>query len=73
MVDTSSGMQENRLQVKKLEFCGEARPTYFQRPTNGHSSPGIKCPESLCSRVTDLIDAGAPRYLMHEAKWSSIP
>eukprot|EP00959_Pyramimonas_sp_CCMP1952_P334588 7006751-Pyramimonas_sp.AAC.2 len=39
-------------------------------PSSGHSSPGIKCPES---RVTDLIEAGAPRYFIHGTQWRHIP
>eukprot|EP00959_Pyramimonas_sp_CCMP1952_P074317 1552961-Pyramimonas_sp.AAC.1 len=60
MVDANSGMQMNRSLVEKLKFRGEARSTYFLRPSNGHSSPDISCPEALYSRVTDLMEAGAP-------------
>eukprot|EP00959_Pyramimonas_sp_CCMP1952_P395227 8281004-Pyramimonas_sp.AAC.2 len=61
MVDASSGMQKNRLQVKKLKFCGGARLAYLLRPSSGHSGPGVECPELLCSRVTELDEARVPR------------
>eukprot|EP00959_Pyramimonas_sp_CCMP1952_P107929 2256692-Pyramimonas_sp.AAC.1 len=67
-VDNRTGVQKNRLQVKKIEFCGEARPTFFLRPSNGRSSPGVRCPESVHSRVTALAEAGAPRYFIHGTK-----
>eukprot|EP00959_Pyramimonas_sp_CCMP1952_P286443 5989654-Pyramimonas_sp.AAC.1 len=35
LVDAKSCMQKNRPQMKKLEFCGEARPTYFCGPAMG--------------------------------------
>eukprot|EP00959_Pyramimonas_sp_CCMP1952_P189088 3955055-Pyramimonas_sp.AAC.1 len=63
----------SRPQMKKLTFRGEARPTYYLRPSNGRSSPGIRCPESLRSRVADLNEAGAPRCFIHGATWANIP
>eukprot|EP00959_Pyramimonas_sp_CCMP1952_P373384 7819520-Pyramimonas_sp.AAC.1 len=50
MVDRNAGMQKNRLQVKKTILRGITCPTYNLRPSNGHSSPGIRHPESLYSR-----------------------
>eukprot|EP00959_Pyramimonas_sp_CCMP1952_P072240 1508777-Pyramimonas_sp.AAC.1 len=72
MVD-NTGMQKNRLQLKKCQCASEARETYFIRSSNGHSSPGIKCPESLYMRITDLIVPGAPGYFIHGTQWASIP
>eukprot|EP00959_Pyramimonas_sp_CCMP1952_P110271 2307197-Pyramimonas_sp.AAC.1 len=68
-----SGVQKDRLQVKKSTFTGESHPTYFLRPSNGHSSPGIKCPESLYKRLADLTLPGAPCYFIHGTKWFNIP
>eukprot|EP00959_Pyramimonas_sp_CCMP1952_P088716 1856299-Pyramimonas_sp.AAC.1 len=44
-----AGMQKNRLQLKKCHYASEAREAHFIRPSNGHSSPGIKCTSLLCS------------------------
>eukprot|EP00959_Pyramimonas_sp_CCMP1952_P351382 7362342-Pyramimonas_sp.AAC.1 len=66
-------MEKHRLQFKKFTFSGEARPTYFLRPCNGRGSPGIECPESLCSRVTDLHELGAPHDFIHGTQWVNIP
>eukprot|EP00959_Pyramimonas_sp_CCMP1952_P356379 7463417-Pyramimonas_sp.AAC.1 len=49
------------------------RTRHFIRPSNGHSSPGIKCLESLCMRITDLIMPGAPCYFIHGIQWENIP
>eukprot|EP00959_Pyramimonas_sp_CCMP1952_P304771 6378590-Pyramimonas_sp.AAC.1 len=57
-------MQKHRLQQNALKFPGESHPTYFLRPNNGHRSPGIKCPGSFCSRMTDVTAPGAPCYFM---------
>eukprot|EP00959_Pyramimonas_sp_CCMP1952_P109966 2300257-Pyramimonas_sp.AAC.1 len=57
-------MQENRLQVKKLELCGGTRPTYYLRSSNGHSCPGMRCPESLYSS-SDTPDGGGITPLFH--------
>eukprot|EP00959_Pyramimonas_sp_CCMP1952_P136322 2852569-Pyramimonas_sp.AAC.1 len=46
---------------------------YFIRPTNGHSSPGIKCPESLYMEITGLSAPGAPRYFIHGTQWENLP
>eukprot|EP00959_Pyramimonas_sp_CCMP1952_P450279 9428128-Pyramimonas_sp.AAC.1 len=61
----NAGMQKNRLQAQKCKFATETHPTYFLRPSNGRSGPGIKCPESLCMRITDLTTPGAPCYSIH--------
>eukprot|EP00959_Pyramimonas_sp_CCMP1952_P273145 5709392-Pyramimonas_sp.AAC.1 len=47
---------------EKLNFCGGACPTYYLRPSNGRSSPGFGCPESLCSRVRLDGVGSAPLY-----------
>eukprot|EP00959_Pyramimonas_sp_CCMP1952_P083881 1754412-Pyramimonas_sp.AAC.1 len=47
--------------------------TYFIRPSNGHSSLGIRCPESLYMRITDLSEPGVPRYFNHGTQWEHIP
>eukprot|EP00959_Pyramimonas_sp_CCMP1952_P237450 4962450-Pyramimonas_sp.AAC.1 len=47
-------------------------PDLLLRPSNGRCSPGIKCPESLYSRVTDLHEPGARRYFKHGTKWANI-
>eukprot|EP00959_Pyramimonas_sp_CCMP1952_P420577 8810000-Pyramimonas_sp.AAC.1 len=67
----NSGMKNNRNQVKKHHLCGETSPTISRGPTR--SSPGIKCPESLYSRVTNLSEQGAPCHFMHGTQWTSIP
>eukprot|EP00959_Pyramimonas_sp_CCMP1952_P448005 9381003-Pyramimonas_sp.AAC.1 len=41
-----AGMQSNRLQLKTCKHASESHETYFIRPSNGHSSPRIKYPES---------------------------
>eukprot|EP00959_Pyramimonas_sp_CCMP1952_P435648 9122601-Pyramimonas_sp.AAC.1 len=46
MIDESV-MKKYRLQIKKMKYSDLTYDTYFIRPTNGHSSPGIKCPASL--------------------------
>eukprot|EP00959_Pyramimonas_sp_CCMP1952_P072663 1518279-Pyramimonas_sp.AAC.1 len=46
---------------------------YFIRPTHGHSSPGIKCPESLYMRIADLSAPGAPCYFIHGTQWENLP
>eukprot|EP00959_Pyramimonas_sp_CCMP1952_P254451 5314790-Pyramimonas_sp.AAC.1 len=66
-------MQKNRLQVKKPLLTGGSHPTYFLRPSNGPSSPGIRCPEPLCKRVTDQTSPGAPCYFIHVTAWVDIP
>eukprot|EP00959_Pyramimonas_sp_CCMP1952_P440136 9214524-Pyramimonas_sp.AAC.1 len=47
--------------------------TYFIRPSNGHRSPGIRCPESLYMRITDLSAPGAPRHFIRGTEWENIP
>eukprot|EP00959_Pyramimonas_sp_CCMP1952_P386513 8100392-Pyramimonas_sp.AAC.1 len=69
----NAGMQNNRLQLKKCQYASEAHETYFTRPSNGHSSPRIKCPESFYMRITDLIVPGAPCNLIHGTQWANIP
>eukprot|EP00959_Pyramimonas_sp_CCMP1952_P346595 7259342-Pyramimonas_sp.AAC.1 len=61
MVD-SAGMQKNRLQVQKCKFASETHPTYFLRPSSGHSSPGMMRPEPSCKGIIDLTTPGAPCY-----------
>eukprot|EP00959_Pyramimonas_sp_CCMP1952_P390279 8178284-Pyramimonas_sp.AAC.1 len=73
MVHHSAGTQKNRLQVKKISLRGETCPTYCLRPSNGHSSPGTGCPESLCTQVADLAAEGAPRYFMYGTPWRHVP
>eukprot|EP00959_Pyramimonas_sp_CCMP1952_P393715 8249901-Pyramimonas_sp.AAC.1 len=57
MID-ESGMKKKRLHVKKMRYPDMNYDTYFIRPTNGHSSPGIKCPESLFMKIIDLSAPG---------------
>eukprot|EP00959_Pyramimonas_sp_CCMP1952_P095944 2005979-Pyramimonas_sp.AAC.2 len=66
-------MQKNWLQVKKCMFATETHPAYFLRPSKEHISPGIKCPESLYMRITDLTIPGAPCYFTHGTQWANIP
>eukprot|EP00959_Pyramimonas_sp_CCMP1952_P278047 5812245-Pyramimonas_sp.AAC.1 len=66
-------MQKYGPQVKNTIPRGETCPTCYLRPSNAHSSPDIKCPESLHSRVPDLIEAGSPRYFIHGTQWRHIP
>eukprot|EP00959_Pyramimonas_sp_CCMP1952_P261744 5473401-Pyramimonas_sp.AAC.1 len=49
------------------------RDTYFIRPANGHSSPGIRCPESLYMRIVGLSALWAPRYFIRGTQWENIP
>eukprot|EP00959_Pyramimonas_sp_CCMP1952_P057761 1205626-Pyramimonas_sp.AAC.1 len=72
MVD-KAGMQKCRLQIKKCKFATEAHSTHFVRPSIGHSRPGIKCPESLCMRITDLTIPRAPCYYIRGTQWEDIP
>eukprot|EP00959_Pyramimonas_sp_CCMP1952_P065954 1376970-Pyramimonas_sp.AAC.1 len=46
MID-ESGMKKNRLHIKKMKYSDMNCDAYFFRPSNKHSSPGIKCPESF--------------------------
>eukprot|EP00959_Pyramimonas_sp_CCMP1952_P430381 9014230-Pyramimonas_sp.AAC.1 len=62
MVDIT-GMQKNRPHIKKCEFATEMYETYFIRPSNGHSSPGIQRPESLYMRMADLTNPVAPCHV----------
>eukprot|EP00959_Pyramimonas_sp_CCMP1952_P246783 5158049-Pyramimonas_sp.AAC.1 len=66
-------MKKNRLQIKKMRYSDMIYDTYFIRPSNWHSSPGIRCPESLYLRITDLSAHGAPRYLTYGTQWENIP
>eukprot|EP00959_Pyramimonas_sp_CCMP1952_P129299 2703577-Pyramimonas_sp.AAC.1 len=68
-----SGMRKNRLQIKKIKYFDINYDTCFIRPTNGHSSPGIKCPESLYMRITDLSAPGAPCYFIRGTQWGTMP
>eukprot|EP00959_Pyramimonas_sp_CCMP1952_P129211 2701827-Pyramimonas_sp.AAC.1 len=70
---SSTGMQKNRLNIKKCKFASETHDKYFIRPNNGHSSPGIKCPESLYMRMADLTIPGAPCYFIRGTQWGNIP
>eukprot|EP00959_Pyramimonas_sp_CCMP1952_P268037 5604378-Pyramimonas_sp.AAC.1 len=70
MVD-DAGMQKNRPQTKQCKFAAEMCETYFIRPSNGHSSPGIKYPESLYMRITDLTITGAPCYFIRGTQWEN--
>eukprot|EP00959_Pyramimonas_sp_CCMP1952_P451575 9454851-Pyramimonas_sp.AAC.1 len=54
MVD-STRMEKNRLQVKKCQYASEAHETYFIRPSNGRSSPRIKCPEAFWANIPSLL------------------
>eukprot|EP00959_Pyramimonas_sp_CCMP1952_P457932 9475777-Pyramimonas_sp.AAC.1 len=47
--------------------------TYFVRLSNGRSSPGMKCLESLYMGMADLIIPGAPCYLTHGTQRENIP
>eukprot|EP00959_Pyramimonas_sp_CCMP1952_P160848 3363871-Pyramimonas_sp.AAC.1 len=47
-----------------MKYSSENHDAYFIRPSNGHSSPGIKCPEPLYTRITDLSAPGAPCHLI---------
>eukprot|EP00959_Pyramimonas_sp_CCMP1952_P170191 3555499-Pyramimonas_sp.AAC.1 len=57
----NAGMQKNRLHIKRCKFTTEMYETYFIRASNGHISPGMQCPASLCMRTTGLTIPGAPR------------
>eukprot|EP00959_Pyramimonas_sp_CCMP1952_P238699 4987986-Pyramimonas_sp.AAC.1 len=57
--------------IKKCEFATEMCETYFIRPSNGHSSPGIKCLESFYT--ADLTFPGAPGYFIYGTQWVNIP
>eukprot|EP00959_Pyramimonas_sp_CCMP1952_P342697 7179545-Pyramimonas_sp.AAC.1 len=69
----STGVQNNRPQVKKCQCASEARETYFIRPSNGHGSPGIKCLGSLYMRNTDLTVPEAPCYFIHGTQCEHTP
>eukprot|EP00959_Pyramimonas_sp_CCMP1952_P172197 3597768-Pyramimonas_sp.AAC.1 len=49
------------------------RTRHFIRPSNGHSSPGIKCPESLYMRIRVMTIPGAPCYFLPGNQWEIIP
>eukprot|EP00959_Pyramimonas_sp_CCMP1952_P107996 2258109-Pyramimonas_sp.AAC.1 len=55
------------LACRKTDYSSEAHETYSIRPSNGHSSPGINCPSSLCMRMTYLSLPGAPCYFIRGA------
>eukprot|EP00959_Pyramimonas_sp_CCMP1952_P403860 8462684-Pyramimonas_sp.AAC.1 len=67
-----AGMQKNRLQLKRMKYSSEKHDTYFIRPRAGRSSPGIKCPESLSMRISDLTVPGAPCCFIHGTQRESI-
>eukprot|EP00959_Pyramimonas_sp_CCMP1952_P409290 8577823-Pyramimonas_sp.AAC.1 len=69
----SAGMPKNRLHIKMCKLAAEMCETYFIVPSNGRSSPGIKCPESLYMRITDLTISGAPCYFIRSTQWEHIP
>ena len=73
VVDHKTGMQKNRLHVKKTQHCQGGETCYYLRASNGHTHPGPKCPESLYSPVTDLPSEGAPQFFMHGTKWACLP
>eukprot|EP00959_Pyramimonas_sp_CCMP1952_P351808 7371144-Pyramimonas_sp.AAC.1 len=61
----ASGMKSNRMHINKMMYADMADDTCFIRPFNGHSSPGIRCPESIYMRITDLSAPGGLRYSVH--------
>eukprot|EP00959_Pyramimonas_sp_CCMP1952_P193799 4052468-Pyramimonas_sp.AAC.1 len=74
MVDNAgAGMRKNRIHIKKCKYASETHDAYFIRPSNGRSSPGIKCPESLYMRIADLTIPGVPGYTIHGTAWENIP
>eukprot|EP00959_Pyramimonas_sp_CCMP1952_P334069 6996242-Pyramimonas_sp.AAC.1 len=64
-----TGMQKNRLQLNKCKYASESHDTYLIRPSNGHSSPGIRRPESWSMRITDVTVPGAPCSFTHGIQW----
>eukprot|EP00959_Pyramimonas_sp_CCMP1952_P031649 663808-Pyramimonas_sp.AAC.1 len=51
------------------KFASEPHPTYLLRPSNGHSSPDIKCLESLYKRATVLTSPGHLATFISCTKW----
>ena len=66
-------MQKNRLQVKKSQHTEGGATCYYVRASNGHTYPGLKCPGSLYSPVTDWKSEGAPPFFMHGTMWEYLP
>ena len=75
VVDRQTGMQKNRLQVKKAVDLEGGETCYYLRASNGHTYPGPRCPESLYSPVTErtLKTDDAPAFFMHGTRWENIP
>ena len=81
MQDTKSGLYKGRLQLKNIPYDempggrrpdGIQRPTYFIRATNGHTFPGILCPESLFEEVVSYGKPGDPEWFVHGTTWGCV-
>eukprot|EP00959_Pyramimonas_sp_CCMP1952_P214668 4492541-Pyramimonas_sp.AAC.1 len=56
-----------------MRYSDTTYDTDFIRPSNRHSSSGIRCSESPHMRITDLSAPEAPRYSIHGTQWENLP
>ena len=81
MKDDRTGLYKGRLQMKSIPYEmmpggrrseNVRRHTYYIRGTNGHTFPGILCPESLFQEVTSFGNPRDPERFVHGTTWNCV-